>query len=63
MDDTDRVFQLFPGLSSRYACAYWIGVSWRCAWDGSRDEDGRSEVMIKNSALSLSEHVRIICGS
>ena len=65
MDDTDRVFELFPGLSSHHPCAYWIGVSWRSAWGGSRDEDGRSEgeVMIDNSAWSLSEFVRIISGS
>ena len=60
MDDTDRVFQLFPGLSLRYVCAYWIGVSWRSAWGGSRDE---GEVMIDNSAWSLSEFVRKISGS
>ena len=36
--DNDRVFQLFPELSSRHACAHWIGVSKRCAWGGSRDE-------------------------
>ena len=42
VDDTDRVFQLFPELPPRHACAYWIGVSRRCAWDGSRDEvEGR----------------------
>ena len=38
LDDTDRVFQLFPGLSSRYACVYWIGVSRKCVWGGRRDE-------------------------
>ena len=43
VDDTGRVYQLFPGLSSRHACAYWIGVSWICAWVcvcvcGGRDE-------------------------
>ena len=42
VDDTDRVYQLFPGLSSRHACAYWIGVSWRCAWGGGAG--GRDEV-------------------
>ena len=63
MDDTDRVFQLFPEYSSRYACVYWIGVSRRYAWGGSRDENGRSEVMIDNCVVSWSEHVRIICGS
>ena len=65
MDDTDRVFELFLEVPSRYACVYWIGVSWRSAWGGSRDEDGRSEgeVMIDNSAWSLSEFVRIISGS
>ena len=41
MDDTDRVFQLFPGVDALHACAYWIGVSRKCAWGGSRDEDGR----------------------
>ena len=57
------MLQLFPEYSSSYACAYWIGVSRRCAWGGSRDEDGRfeGEVMIDNSAWSLSEHVNIIC--
>ena len=65
MDDTDRVFELFLEVPSRYACVYWIGVSWRSAWGGSRDEDGRSEgeVMINNSACSLSERVRVISGS
>ena len=40
-------------------------MSWRSAWGGSRDEDGRSEdeVMINRSAWSLSEFVRIICVS
>ena len=27
VDNTERVFELFPGVTRRYGCTYWIGVS------------------------------------
>ena len=27
VDNTERVFELFPGVTGRFGCTYWIGVS------------------------------------
>ena len=27
VNDTERVFELFPGVTASFGCAYWIGVS------------------------------------
>ena len=27
VEDTERVFELFPGVTATFGCAYWIGVS------------------------------------
>ena len=27
VDNTERVFELFPGVTASFGCAYWIGVS------------------------------------
>ena len=27
VEDTERVFELFPGVTGFLGCAYWIGVS------------------------------------
>ena len=48
VNDTERVFELFPGVTATFGCAYWIGVSrircmgWKCGqeWEVGGDEVG-----------------------